>query len=328
MRYGRDFGSRQPRDDDFGFMYYRAEHRFGPQDLEGGFGGDRGRGGYPEGGGWGWPEFGRFDTMGGGGTADFDEYDEWDDVEGSRFGSPSDFGGFQGRGGWGGGMAGEGSAQRTRAGDLMTANPEAVTPDTPLMEVARRMRDLDVGIIPVVDDLEEYRLRGVITDRDIAVRAGAEGKDLKKATVREYMTRDVATVSEGNTVRDVFSVMKREQVRRVPVTDGEGRLVGIIAQADLAVDYAGLDLEREREVEEVIERISEPARPRWDRQGGAGGQQSRYVVGGPRYDGWARDEYDRDLTDRLRGGWRTLKRGASQLWERGFDRGGYDRGWR
>jgi CBS domain-containing protein len=106
--------------------------------------------------------------------------------------------------------------------------------------------------------------------------------------VRDYMTRDVATVSESHSVRDVFSVMKREQVRRVPVTDREGRLVGIIAQADLAVDYAGLDLEREREVEEVIERISEPARPRWDRQGRAGGQQSRYVVGGPRYDGWAR----------------------------------------
>jgi CBS-domain-containing membrane protein len=59
-----------------------------------------------------------------------------------------------------------------------------------------------------------------------------------------------------------MNLMKREQVRRIPVTDLEGNLVGIIAQADLVVDYAGLDLERETEVEEVIERISEPARPR------------------------------------------------------------------
>jgi CBS domain-containing protein len=329
MRYGRDFRNRHPRDDDFGFLYYRAEQRFGPWDSGGGYDfqggyGDRARADYPEGGGWAWPEFGRFDTMGGGGmgrdASGADEqgglygevgYGDWD-VEGSRFGAPSDFGGFGEQGGWGRGGAG----RSPRAADIMTENPEAVTPETSLVEVARRMRDLDVGIIPVVDDLSEYRLQGVITDRDIAVRAAAEGKDPAKATVRDHMTRDVATVNEGSEMREVFSVMKREQVRRVPVTDREGRLVGIIAQADLAVDYAGLDLQREREVEEVIERVSEPARPRWERQG-------RYMAAGPRHDRWARDDYDRDLADRLRGGWRTLKREARQLWNRG-----YDRGWR
>jgi predicted transcriptional regulator len=78
--------------------------------------------------------------------------------------------------------------------------------------------------------------------------------------VSDYMTEQVETVNKNDSLRDVFNVMKREQVRRVPVTDREGRLVGIIAQADLAVDYAGLDLQRETEVEEVIERISEPGR--------------------------------------------------------------------
>jgi hypothetical protein len=174
MRYGRDFRNRHPRDDDFGFLYYRAEQRFGPWDSGGGYDfqggyGDRARADYPEGGGWAWPEFGRFDTMGGGGM-------------GRDAGGTYDRGGCTARsatatGTWrarasapprtsaasgsrAGGARGGSGAVGPRAADIMTENPEAVTPDTSLVEVARRMRDLDVGIIPVVDDLEEYRLRG------------------------------------------------------------------------------------------------------------------------------------------------------------------------
>ncbi|HEX5724032.1 MAG TPA: CBS domain-containing protein [Longimicrobiaceae bacterium] len=148
-------------------------------------------------------------------------------------------------------------ADRIRAAEIMTANPEAVTPDTSLGEAARLMRDLDVGILPVVDGDENARLLGVITDRDLVVRALAEGRD-GGARVGDFMTTEVETVGPGDTVHDVMNVMKRQRVRRVPVTDSEGCLVGIIAQADLAVSYAGLDLQRETEVEEVIERISEP----------------------------------------------------------------------
>jgi CBS domain-containing protein len=159
------------------------------------------------------------------------------------------------------------AGERVCAADVMTRGPEALTPESTLVEAAKRMRDLDVGIIPVVDDADSYRLRGVITDRDIAVRAAAEGKDMKKARVGEYMTRDVDTVREVDRVTAVFDVMKRARVRRVPVTDDAGRLVGIIAQADLAVNYAGLDWRREAEVEEVIERISEPGGSRDSRRG-------------------------------------------------------------
>jgi CBS domain-containing protein len=154
-----------------------------------------------------------------------------------------------------------GGGEWLRAADLMTENPEAVTPDTPLADVARKMKDLDVGILPVVDDAEQRRLQGVITDRDIAIRAVAEGKS-GKAKVRELMTTDVEACHPGDSVRDVMEVMRSAQVRRVPITDREGRLVGIIAQADLAVGYAGFDPEREIRVEETLERISEPARPR------------------------------------------------------------------
>lgn len=152
-------------------------------------------------------------------------------------------------------------AIRVRVRDIMTEHPDFVTPTTSVTEVARRMRELDVGIIPVVDDESNRRLRGVVTDRDLAIRVLAAGKD-GGAQVLDHMTEHVRTVNEHAPIREVFDVMKREQVRRVPVVDDEGRLVGIVAQADLAVGYAGLDLHRETEVEEVIERISEPARPR------------------------------------------------------------------
>ena len=205
---------------------------------------------------------------------------------------------------WGG----TSEVDRIRAAELMTPNPATVTPATSLADVARRMRDLDVGVIPVVSDEEGARLEGVITDRDIVVRAAAEGKDLSKAKASEFMSRDVEAVHDGDHVREVFSVMKRNQVRRVPVTDEDGRLVGIIAQADLAVSYAGLDLERETEVEEVVERISEPARPQW--RGRGPGPAPRRGYGG----------YDADLGDRLRAGWRFLRREARELLDRGYDR--------
>jgi CBS domain-containing protein len=154
------------------------------------------------------------------------------------------------------------AALRMRAADIMTADPSAVTPQSTLADAARRMAELDVGIMPVVDNAESFHLLGVVTDRDLAVRGLARGKD-GGAPVADCMTTQVASVQPASTVREVFDLMKRERIRRVPVTDRGGRLVGIIAQADLAVHYAGLDGEREREVEEVIERISEPGRREW-----------------------------------------------------------------
>ena len=203
------------------------------------------------------------------------------------------------------------AATRVTVRQIMTENPESVTRDTPLADVARRMRDLDVGIIPVVRDADTGTLEGVITDRDIAVRAAADGEDMKKAVAGDFMSTDVATVRLGDSVRDVFSVMKRKRVRRVPVTDDAGRLVGIIAQADLAVDYAGLDLDRETEVEEVLERISEPARPQ---RAGGHHQAGMYAAYG------RHPAYERDFADRLRHGWNTLKREARDFVGRGYDR--------
>jgi CBS domain-containing protein len=153
------------------------------------------------------------------------------------------------------------NSQRVRAAEIMTENPESVTPDTSIADAAKKMKDLDVGIMPVVDSTEGRHLKGVITDRDITIRAVAEGKD-GKTRVGDCMTSDVDTVNKNDPVHDVLDLMSRNQIRRVPVTDREGRLVGIIAQADLAVEFGGDRPTRERKVEDTLERISEPARPR------------------------------------------------------------------
>jgi CBS domain-containing protein len=171
------------------------------------------------------------------------------------------YGGYEG--GYGGEMGGGRQMHGrsgSRASEIMTENPEVVTPDATLADAAAKMRDLDVGIIPVVESMENRRLRGVITDRDIAIRAVAEGKD-GQSKVSECMTPGVETVNKNDGIERVLGLMEREQVRRVPVTDREGRIVGIIAQADLAVDYGGGRPRASRQVQQTIERISEPARP-------------------------------------------------------------------
>jgi CBS domain-containing protein len=158
-----------------------------------------------------------------------------------------------------------------RAADIMTEEPETVSPDTTLAEVAQKMRDLDVGIIPVVENDQSRRLRGVVTDRDITIRATAEGKDARSTRVSEVMTMEVGTVNKNDRVRDVLEVMRRERVKRVPVTDREGRLVGIIAEADLLVEYEGA--EQDRTVENTLERVYEPSRPNRGAMRGRGAGQ-------------------------------------------------------
>ncbi|CAN5793657.1 hypothetical protein BH20GEM3_BH20GEM3_08510 [soil metagenome] len=173
-----------------------------------------------------------------------------------------------------GGRGRGGDLGRLRAVDIMTENPETVTADATLAEAARKMRDLNVGIIPVVESEQSRRLRGVITDRDIAVRAVAEGLDVNSSTVQECMTPQVESCNKNDSVRQVMQLMQREQVRRVPITDREGRLVGIIAQADIATDLEGH--EGAHMVADTVERISESDSPLRGPGGGRGGRNRDY----------------------------------------------------
>ncbi|HSJ15057.1 MAG TPA: CBS domain-containing protein [Longimicrobiales bacterium] len=143
-----------------------------------------------------------------------------------------------------------------KARELMTSNPECVTRDESLQRAAQIMRDLDVGFVPVVDDHTSMRLTGVITDRDIAVRAVADGRS--DGRVADCMTSgSLRTVSPDDSDNDVMRAMRDAQVRRIPVVEEGNRLVGIIAQADIATE--GLS---DRKVGQTVEEISEPGRPR------------------------------------------------------------------
>lgn len=141
-----------------------------------------------------------------------------------------------------------------KAREIMTSNIECVTRDDSIKSAAQIMRDSDVGAVPVVDDRSSMRLVGMITDRDIAIRHVAGGDD-RDCNVGDHMTAGrMYTVSPDDDVHQVMSTMKSEQVRRVPVVDGE-RLVGIIAQADIATGNVD-----DEETGEVVEKISEPSR--------------------------------------------------------------------
>ena len=121
--------------------------------------------------------------------------------------------------------------QSHRIGDLMTENPRTTRPDAPVVEAAKVMRDEDVGLVPVV---EGDRLVGTVTDRDIAVRVVAEGRDPQSATVGEIASTELVTVDPQQDLDEALRLMASHQVRRLPVVEEDGRLVGIVSQADVA----------------------------------------------------------------------------------------------
>ncbi len=137
-----------------------------------------------------------------------------------------------------------------RVQDVMTANPACCTPDTSLQEAARLMAQWDCGEIPVID--EQRRPRGVITDRDIACRAVAEGKDPRQTRVGEVMSSPVVTVTPEADLDEVFEQMESHQIRRIPVVDENGICCGMVSQADIARAASP------RETAEVLREISRP----------------------------------------------------------------------
>jgi CBS domain-containing protein len=142
-----------------------------------------------------------------------------------------------------------------KASELMTADPACCTAEDTIRLAAQLMREHDCGCIPVVEDTDSKRLVGVITDRDITCRCTSEGKG-PETPVREAMSGDPKCCESTDDVETVEKIMAEAQVRRVPVTDGLGCCVGMIAQADLALNQRAAT---EHEVAKVVERISEPA---------------------------------------------------------------------
>jgi CBS domain-containing protein len=115
--------------------------------------------------------------------------------------------------------------------EVMSASPETVTPETTLADAARVMERADIGDVLIVDGTGQ--LRGIVTDRDIAIRAVALGRDPNTTTVNEIMTPTVETVSSSATVREAIETMRRHDIRRLPVVDG-GSPIGVVSLGDLA----------------------------------------------------------------------------------------------
>jgi CBS domain-containing protein len=122
--------------------------------------------------------------------------------------------------------------------EVMTDQPRCVTPETPVSEAARLMRSEDVGSLPI---LEGETVTGVVTDRDIVIRAVAEEKDPRGMPVREVASRELITVGQDEDLSEALKLMASYQVRRIPVVDPENRLVGVLAQADVAREVKDKD---------------------------------------------------------------------------------------
>jgi CBS domain-containing protein len=137
--------------------------------------------------------------------------------------------------------------------EIMTAGPRAILPGDTIRQAAEVMRELNIGAVPVVEDMKSKKLSGIITDRDIAVRCTAAGH-APGCLVRQHMTAmPLRTIHPDDDVAAVFEEMERAQVRRLPVVTPVGALAGIVAQADLATKVGPI---QPLSVEEVLERVS------------------------------------------------------------------------
>ena len=135
--------------------------------------------------------------------------------------------------------------------EIMTSDLVTCSPNDTLAQVALRMQSEDIGCCPVV---EEDFLVGMITDRDITVRSAAKGLDPNQQQVREIMTTNVISAHPSMSMEDACRLMSENQIRRLPVVEND-RLVGMVALADLAIDFEEAEM-----LAETLESISEPAR--------------------------------------------------------------------
>ena len=139
----------------------------------------------------------------------------------------------------------------TTSRDVMTNNPVCATPDDVVADVARLMKDNDIGPVPIVEGASK-KLVGIVTDRDLALKVVAEGRDPSSTKVRDVMTKDVVTCRADDEVEDTLQAMSKNQLRRILVVDDSDTLVGIIAQADIATR-----MNEPEKTGEVVKEISE-----------------------------------------------------------------------
>ena len=137
--------------------------------------------------------------------------------------------------------------------DVMTQDPVCCLPTDTVSKAAQLMKDEDVGSIPVIEDEQTMKLIGIVTDRDLALQVVAPERDAGSTQVADVMTYEVITCLASDDVQQAVDSMSQHQLRRMPVIDGDHRIVGIISQADVAtrVDHS-------EEIAEMVKEISQP----------------------------------------------------------------------
>lgn len=137
--------------------------------------------------------------------------------------------------------------------EIMTRDVEVVAPRSPIKEAAEKMKSLDVGLMPVCDG---NRLTGMLTDRDITVRAVSEGRDPNTTKVEDVMTPEVVFAFEDSDVSEAAEMMERHQIRRLIILDRQKQMAGVVSLGDVAFKAKDKDL-----TAEVTQRVSDPAQP-------------------------------------------------------------------
>lgn len=140
----------------------------------------------------------------------------------------------------------------TKCSDVMTRNPVSARPDDTVASVARLMKENDIGPVPIVDDNKSKRLVGIVTDRDLAIKVVAAGRDPQSTPVSQVMTTNVITCHDDDDIETALDAMSTQQLRRIPVVDKGNMLLGIIAQADIATR-----MDSPEKTGEVVKDISE-----------------------------------------------------------------------
>ena len=141
-----------------------------------------------------------------------------------------------------------------KCSEVMTRNPVCCLPNDMATEVAKLMKRKNIGSIPVMENKQTHTLVGIVTDRDLALKIVAEGRDAKSTKVEAVMTRKVVTCRADDDLQKAMDAMSSHRLRRIPVVDNENKILGIIAQADVAT--RGNQPEKTAEMVKEISRSS------------------------------------------------------------------------
>jgi CBS domain-containing protein len=139
--------------------------------------------------------------------------------------------------------------------EIMSANPICCVASDTAQHVAQIMRERNVGSVPVVDDLQSHKLLGMITDRDLCLAIVAQGLNPTNTAIKPYLTVQALSCREGENIDTCARLMQKHQVRRIPIVDSDGRVIGIVAQADLALKADSKTLDK------TIREVSKTGRP-------------------------------------------------------------------